>query len=174
MKTIDQMIDDVLRAEGGYVNHKADKGGATNLGITQATLSAYLGRQASIYDVKNLTKETARDIYKKNYYLAPKIDRLPVLIQPLMFDMAVNHGSSKAAKLLQSLLIGMGYAIVADGDIGQKTCKSADNACNSFGNDFVNSLVDTRVKFYHDIVKNNPSQSVFLKGWLNRANSFRV
>jgi lysozyme family protein len=174
MKTIDQMIDDVLKQEGGYVNHKADKGGATNLGITQGTLSAYLGHQASVDDVKKLTKETARDIYKKNYYFAPKIDRLPAMIQPLMFDMAVNHGSSKAAKLLQSLLISMGYAIIADGDIGQKTCKSSVNACNSFGNEFVNSLVDTRVKFYNDIVHNNPSQSVFLKGWLRRANSFRV
>jgi hypothetical protein len=34
----------VLRHEGGYIDHLRDPGGATNLGVTIGTLSAYLGR----------------------------------------------------------------------------------------------------------------------------------
>jgi lysozyme family protein len=175
MKTIDQMIDDVLKHEGGYVNHKDDKGGPTNLGVTQATLSDYLNRQASIDDVKKLTKQTACDIYKKCYYTDPCIDKLPNLIQPLMFDMSINHGYKKAAKLLQELLSKKGYDIGGiDGAIGNKTCACSAQAVKSLGNEFVNQLVEMRISFYNAIVHNNPSQKVFLKGWLTRANSFRI
>ena len=54
MANVADLIDDILRREGGYVNHPADKGGPTNFGITQDTLSRYIGRQALISDVKNL------------------------------------------------------------------------------------------------------------------------
>lgn len=173
MKTIDQMIDDVLKNEGGYVNHEYDKGGPTNLGITQDTLSDYLNRQASIDDVKKLDKQTACAIYKKCYYTNPKIDELPLLIQPLMFDMAVNHGHKKAVKLLQELLSKKGYDIgIIDGVIGNKTCDGSKQAVDNLGKVFVNNLVNMRISFYNAIVHNNPSQKVFLKGWLKRARSF--
>ena len=33
-RSIEQMIDDVIRREGGYVDHPRDRGGPTNFGIT--------------------------------------------------------------------------------------------------------------------------------------------
>jgi lysozyme family protein len=175
MSTVDEMIQDVLKKEGGYVNHKNDRGGATNHGITQATLSAYLGHPATISEVKNLTQETAAKIYKKNYYYAPHIDLLPDLIEPIIFDMAINSGAGRAVKILQKALFDKGYPVGdADGVIGKKTILYANEWVNALGSVAINTLVDYRVKFYKKIIANDASQKVFEKGWLARAESFRV
>jgi len=71
-------IDEIIHTEGGFVHHKADKGGPTNLGITQRTLSYYLGRKASIEDVKNITKETARENLRKNVPYWPSYIHTPI------------------------------------------------------------------------------------------------
>ena len=55
---VEQMIDDVIRREGGFVDHPHDRGGPTNFGITQATLSRHLGRPASVADVRRLSRAT--------------------------------------------------------------------------------------------------------------------
>ncbi len=60
---IEGLIQAVMRKEGGFVDHPADRGGATNLGITQATLSVYLGRKATLTDITTLKPEVAREIY---------------------------------------------------------------------------------------------------------------
>jgi hypothetical protein len=70
-KTPDEMIDDILAREGGFVNHPADRGGPTNFGVTQATLASWRGREATIDDVRSLTIDEARDIYRTKYYVGP-------------------------------------------------------------------------------------------------------
>lgn len=173
--TIDELIRDVLKHEGGYVNHKNDRGGATNLGITQATLSRYLGRPATILEVKNLTKETATKIYKKNYYYEPRIDLLPDLIEPIIFDISVNSGPSRAIKMLQQVLYDKGYPVgIADGVIGKKTIKYANEWVDMLGLVCINTLVEYRKKFYRKLIVANPTQKVFEKGWMARADSFKV
>lgn len=173
-RTPDQMIDDILAREGGFVNHPADRGGPTNFGVTQATLTSWRGREATIDDVRSLTMDEARDIYRTRYYVGPKIDRLPSLIQPLVFDMSINHGPGTAIKLLQRVLNERGITCEVDGGIGDETIRCAQTAVDQFGEDLINFLVDKRIQFYHQIVDKNSSQSVFLNGWLNRANEFRV
>ncbi|CAB1080273.1 Lysozyme (N-acetylmuramidase) family, (EC [Olavius algarvensis Delta 1 endosymbiont] len=173
-KTPDQMIDDILDREGGFVNHPADRGGPTNFGVTQATLSSWRGREASIDDVRSLTIDEARDIYRSRYYVGPQIDRLPNLIQPLVFDMSINHGPGAAIEMFQSVLNEQGIPCGVDGGIGDETIGCARTAVDRFGEELINFLVDKRIQFYHQIVENKPSQSVFLKGWLRRANEFRV
>jgi lysozyme family protein len=54
--------------EGGWSDHAADPGGKTNWGITQATLGAYLRRPASAAEIRALTKEQAKAIYKKLFW----------------------------------------------------------------------------------------------------------
>ena len=170
---VEEMIDDILVREGGFVNHPDDKGGPTNHGVTQATLSEYLQRDASVQDVKDLDIDTARDIYKKRYYQGPKIDRLPESIQPFVFDCAINHGSRRAIKFVQKVCNESGFGQLSeDGLMGAKTATGADQCCKEMGKWMLLTLIQERKQFYLEIVVNNPRQKTFLKGWMNRANSF--
>lgn len=167
--TVEDLIEDVIRREGGYVNHKADRGGPTNFGITLKTLSECRGEECTDKDVALLTKQEATSIYFKKYYVQPNISKLPVEIQPVVFDMAVNMGPSRAAKILQSAL-----NISQDGKIGNGTIGLCQKICNLHGGGtkLVSSITEKRIEFYNKIVERNPSQIVFLKGWINRAREF--
>lgn len=170
---IDQMIIDVLSKEGGFVNHPADKGGPTNFGITQQTLSRYLERVVSIEDVRALDIQTAKEIYELRYYRMPKIDRLHPEIQHFVFDCAVNHGPRRAIKFVQEVCNDAGFGpLEVDGLMGPKTKAQAGACYEQLQNWMLVALIDERQMFYANIVANNPSQSVFLIGWLNRARSF--
>ena len=172
--TIDEMIDDLLEKEGGYVNHPADKGGPTKYGVTLSVLEAWRGFDLRPSDVENLSKQEAIAIYKHNYYRAPKIDSLPVALQPIVFDMAVNMGPSAAIKLLQEVVKLMSGSIAIDGKLGPKTTALCNVAYEVYKDELINNLVNRRIDFYERLVDNSPSQAVFLKGWINRAKSFLV
>jgi len=175
MKTVTQLIDDIIKTEGGFINHPNDRGGPTKYGITLVTLSRYLNKHCTVDDVKALTKELAAKIYQREYYELFLIDKLPAELQPMVFDMAVNHGGYRAIKLLQEELDYQCYPVgKIDGLIGAKTINAAMKAIQSHSKRVINGLSDRRVAFYKQIVKNDQSQSVFLDGWLARADSFRV
>lgn len=170
---IEHIIKAIIKREGGYVNHFADRGGPTKYGVTLKALGFWLGRYVTAEDVKALDKKTAFEIYYRVYYQGPNIDKLPKAIQEVMLDMAVNHGPSKAGKILQITLNQNGFvAGLVDGILGPRTIHSAELCFRQIGTRLVNHLVDNRIDFYHDIVRNDPSQQVFLAGWINRANSF--
>jgi lysozyme family protein len=171
-KTIHQLIDDLIAREGGFVNHPADRGGPTNLGITQKTLSMYLARQATVADVENLSKQTASDIYYSYYYIKPGINLLPELIRPIMLDMTANMGK-RSIKILQDTLTNHGYnAGKIDGKIGPRTVSASEKALEHMGNNLIKALVRRRVIFYEGLVKADETQRVFLAGWIARAESF--
>ena len=68
MNRVECIINEVIeRFEGGYSNHPADRGGPTNMGITQATLSEYLGRPASVDEVRSLSRAQAVAIYRSRW-----------------------------------------------------------------------------------------------------------
>ena len=171
---VNQMIDDILRREGGFVNHVNDRGGPTNFGVTQRTLAAWRGHDVSVDDVRNMTADEARNIYRTAYYTRPKIDQIPELLQPIMFDMSINHGPGTAIKLLQQVLNDTGNTCSADGGIGDETIACAQAATQEVGDLLIQKLVKQRIAFYNAIVLGDDSQRVFLRGWLNRANEFNV
>lgn len=175
MWDVDRMLDQVLRAEGGFVEHPADRGGPTNLGITLRTLSRHLGRRATPDELRRLTPELAREIYQRDYYLEPRIDTLPERVRPFLFDCAVNHGPRQAVRLLQQVLNAARFGPVAvDGLIGPVTRKAAEAADAAMGDWLLNALVEQRRNFYRAIVAHDPTQEVFLAGWLARAGRFAV
>jgi lysozyme family protein len=170
---IDQLITDVLKKEGGYVDHPADRGGPTKFGITQSTLSRFLEKAATIEEVKGLDIATAHDIYELHYYRAPRIDKLPDGIQPFVFDCAVNHGPRRAIRFVQRVCNDAGFGPLAeDGQMGPKTKAVASSCYETMQEWMLTALVQERQMFYGNIVAHDESQRVFLKGWLARARSF--
>ena len=172
MTLFDQEFKKLIKREAGFVNHPADRGGPTNLGITLGTLTNYLGRQATVDDIKNLTTKTASEIYYQNYWLRYRISDLPELLQPIVFDMVVNSGKN-GIKILQTALENHGYPVgKIDGSIGKNTASAATHAAAEMGNKLIETIVRRRIIYYQNIAKNDPSQEVFLNGWINRANEF--
>ena len=170
---IQEMLDDVIAKEGGFVNHAADRGGPTKFGITQKTLSKYLEKAVTVEEVKALDIETAKDIYELRYYRAPKIDRLPEGIQHFLFDCAVNHGPRRAIKFLQQVCNDAGFGpLTVDGLMGPKSKAQAYACYEELGDWMLVALVEERQMFYSQIVEHDQTQEVFLNGWLNRARSF--
>lgn len=172
MKSVEQMITDIILREGDYVNHPDDKGGPTKFGITLDTLEEWRGEGLTEDDVKRLTEDEARDIFRVNFYEVPSIFVLPEILQPIMFDAAVSHGPSTAVKLLQNLINEFNSALNlrVDGIIGAKTGKAAawfvENAALIL-------LVERRSDLYCDIVTLTPLQEVFLDGWVKWANELK-
>jgi len=172
---INTLINNVLKHENSFVDYPPDKSSPTNFGITLAALDDYTGKKNCREDLKALSKEEARLIYEKIYYLKPKLDELPEALQPLIFDMAVNQGLKTAIKLLQYQLLDDRYLFKhPDGFIGPVTIAAANKALFRSGNKFINKLVDRRIEHYRNIVNFNPGKQVFLNGWIARAETFRV
>ena len=100
-RNFDAILSAVLQFEGGFVNDPRDPGGATNRGITQRTLSQRLGRKATVTEVRNLSRETAADIYRKLYWDAIGGDTLAAGVDALAMDIAVNSGVGRASQWLR-------------------------------------------------------------------------
>ncbi len=174
MSDIENIITAVIRREGAYVNHPADRGGPTHYGITQRTLSRYLGRAVSISEIENLDQSLAREIYREKFYLAPGLDKLPEPIQEFVFDSAVNHGPKQALLFVQRScnLLGAKPPLREDGIMGDNTRRAAATAARLFCARLKRTLLAERRNFYFRLVEAQPSQQIFLKGWLNRLAEF--
>lgn len=162
------MIDRLLEREGGFVNHPSDRGGATNHGITQGTLAAWRGSPVSVDQVRALSKDEARAIYKDRYFTKPGFDVVtdPEL-QELLFDYAVNSGPGAAAKSLQTALQGMGlYTGPIDGGIGPMT-RQGLRACKNIPELYYRVKCE-RYELFLRFIGRDPAQAVFATGWSNR------
>ncbi len=109
-------LDAVLRHEGGYADHPADPGGATNLGVTRATLARWRRRAVSRAEVRALSRTEASAIYRALYWNAVCGDALAAGVDLCIFDHAVNSGPSRAVRTLQKIL-----GVTADGQMGPRT-----------------------------------------------------
>ncbi len=109
----------VLSQEGGYSDNAKDPGGATNLGITRATLSKWRGRKVTREEGQSLSRREAASIYRQEYWQRCKCDQLPPALAFLMFDTAVNQGVSRAIKFLQRSI-----GTKVDGIIGPNTLEA--------------------------------------------------
>ena len=154
-ENFDAVMDVIFAHEGGFVNHPRDPGGATNMGITKRTLEAWLGRAVSVDEVKELPKETARDIYREHYWNVIRGDELPAGLDLIAMDGAVNSGPARGAKWLQAAL-----GVVSDGKIGPKTLAAAKAADDSV----IDAAIGARLAFLRSL----PTWPTFGKGWSRR------
>lgn len=143
---------------------KADKGGATAYGITIPVLkTAYAQGVVSHQDICKLTQAEAKLIYKKNFWDRYGWGEIGWGACLCCLDCCINHG--KFALILQRAANDCGQSCTVDGKFGPQTFKAIKA---SDPKKFAKAVVARRKKYYEDIVKNNPSQKVFLKGWLAR------
>lgn len=89
----DKAIEFILRREGGYVNHPDDPGGETNFGISR--------RAHPDIDIKNLNRDGAKEIYKKDYWDKAGCESLAWPLCLVHLDAAVQHGVGRANDFLK-------------------------------------------------------------------------
>jgi lysozyme family protein len=172
---VDELIEEVIEREGGYVNHPADRGGATNWGITEGVAR----RHGYVGEMRALPKSEAVAIYKRLYWLAPRFnaiaERAPALAAEL-FDTGINMGTGTATAFLQRALnalnrTGSDYAdITVDRQIGAATLSALDAFLKKRGRGAETVLVKAvdalQGAHYVRLAETRPSQEAFLYGWL--------
>jgi len=148
MSAFDRAVEFVLAREGGYSNDTHDSGGETKFGISKA---AYPN-----LDIKNLTVEAAKAIYKADYWDRCSCGSFPQPISFVLFDSAVNQGPSKAIRLLQAAL-----KVQQDGRVGPETIRAAQRA--DIG--FLTAMFVARRAFQYSL---HPEVIRYGQGWFNR------
>ena len=146
-------LKQVLKYEGGYVDHPQDPGGPTNKGVTQAVYDAWRKKSGlSVQSVQNIAQSEVEAIYRQEYWDKIRGDDLPDGVDFAVFDYAVNSGVSKAAKTLQSVV-----GVTQDGQIGPQTIQAAK--------DYVAmSITNRRLAFMQSL----SIWPTFGKGWAAR------
>ncbi|MEP3477061.1 MAG: TIGR02594 family protein [Hyphomicrobiales bacterium] len=153
----------VLKVEGGWSNHKDDKGGPTYKGITLNTyqrakkdgvLPQYNGNE--IEALRKLTHNQVSLIYETYYWKKAGCQYFSLPIAIALFDASVNHGPIKAIKLLQSSI-----GAEVDGEVGPETISFANKEALQ---NTLNNYISVRRTHYKQLKQFN----IFGKGWLNR------
>ena len=175
----------VLEWEGGLSDDPEDKGGLTKYGVSMAYLQDMAKTRPSVLRdilgtstitrqvVKDLTKDQAWRLFKFSFWDPFKLDEMPLAVALCCYDMAVNHGSFNAMKIIQrgaNILPSVMPKLAVDGKFGPKT-RAAMNLLNCPAG--IAAVASKRQSFYDTIVANNPKQKVFIKGWTNRCRAMK-
>ena len=160
----DKEVKQVIKLEGGYVNHPADAGGPTKYGITERLARKY-GYEG---DMKDLTVDEAKEIYKKAFWEKYDLNKIEDdQLAGRVFSFGINAGMKRVIRKLQE-----GYNLLTDSNISEDGLIGPEtlDAINNFNKPdrLLNVLKALQAEYYLDIVRNNSSQHVFLAGWLNR------
>ena len=151
----DEIIDIVLEHEGGYVNDPDDPGGLTNYGISA---KAYPDE-----DIKELTVERAKELYKRDYWDRYRTGDLPDRLRHIYVDMCINMGGGRAIKILQEACNSKNSnKIDVDGGMGPMTIKAATSV-----EEF--RLRAFRVLYYAELIMKKPNLEKFWVGWFRRS-----
>lgn len=183
MAKVELLAPYIKKWEGGFVNDPADRGGATNMGVTIATFEAYCKRKAyprpTVERLKRLTEKEWLDILKTMFWDKWKADAIKSQkVANILVDWVWGSGSHGI--LIPQKLLG----VKVDGIVGEKTLE----ALNAQDPDkFFQTVFDARKKFLQDITTGSirryearigrkateaellkHTNKRFLKGWLNR------
>lgn len=174
-QSIEAILAEVLRAEGGYVNNPNDRGGETNWGITVAVARAngYHGA------MKDMPRSVAEAIYRKRYVTDPQFDKVAQINAAVgheVIDTGVNMGPHRAAEFLQRWLNGFnlpgsGYQdLFVDGRIGPVSLDALRRFLSQRGREgesvLLRGLNSVQGARYLEITEANRSQRTFLYGWV--------
>ena len=146
----------LLKHEGGFVDNPHDPGGMTNLGVTRKTWEAFVGREVTEDEMRELTPQAVAPLYKQRYWDAVHGDTLPSGVDLCVFDCCVNSGPKQSARFLQRAV-----GAVPDGQIGPATLAAVAAADP---HDVIEKFTQIRESFLRDL----PTFIYFGKGWLIR------
>jgi hypothetical protein len=152
-----------LAQEGGYVDNPQDPGGATNMGITLATLRHWrdddsLGPEA----VRTLTRSEACEIYRADYWHPAACGSLPRGVDLMVFDCGVNSGPRTSVKMLQRTV-----GVTDDGSVGPITL-GAVHAMD------VRTLIDQLAEARLAFLRGLDTFPIFGAGWTHRIDTVRA
>jgi lysozyme family protein len=153
----------LLAHEGGYTNQPDDPGGPTNFGITIADYRRYAKADASAADMRAMSVEDAKRIYRERYWGAQRCDDLPAGVDYAVFDYGVNSGIGRSGKVLRRMLrLPDDSSAVTDAVIA--ACRAAD------ARTLVVAICDERLRF----LKSLKTWSEFGKGWGRRVDEVKA
>ncbi|TWG93582.1 putative secretion activating protein [Luteimonas sp. J16] len=155
-----KFIDRLLSHEGGYTADRRDPGNWTGgrVGVGQLKGTKF-GIAANTYpqlDIKNLTRDQAVEIYRRDFWEAAKCDRLPPAVGFQLLDGAVNSGIPQATRWLQRAV-----GVADDGILGPVTL-AAIRAADP--NDLVLLFNAQRIEFMTRL----STWAVHGAGWMRR------
>lgn len=159
MAKFEPAFADVLKHEGGYVEDPSDPGGATRYGISQ--------RSYPDLDIRHLTLDMAKEIYRNDYWLKLKCDEIENQgVAAELFDFGVNAGHRQAVKTAQEAVTLLWKDIKVDGKIGSQTLQ----ALNGYKHPdrLVVAMKSLRAMYYINLVREKPALGKFIGGWLMR------
>lgn len=183
MQTVRQIADEIVAREGGFVDDPDDPGGATKYGVTIHTmrrLGLDLTRDGVIdrRDVQALSRDQAVDIFVAHYFERPRLEMAVEVLQPSLFDMYVNAGSH-AVRILQRLLLQMGFSVVADGFMGPQTADACRKAARPDALVLRDAYGVARRNYYFRLADRRPASRKYVRtrtggkgGWIQRAEKF--
>jgi lysozyme family protein len=151
--------------EKGVADHKEDKGGFTVDGVTLSTFRQFYGAHKTETDLRNISSFQWNNIMKSGYWDKCKADEIESQsLAELMVDWCVNSGLAAIRKVQE--IVGC----KPDGIVGPITLSLINT---SDAEQLFERIWNARHQHYINIVKRNPSQKVFMNGWMNRLNSFK-
>ena len=173
---VDHLLDQLVEREGGFVDHPADRGGATRYGVTEAVARAHGYRGA----MRALPRDEALAIYRRLYWLRPRFDQVATRsprVAAELFDTGVNMGPAVAATFLQRALTalnrnGKDFAdLVPDGRVGPRTLEALDAFLAVRGRRggetvLLRALEALQGERYLLLAERRPANEAFLYGWL--------
>ena len=168
------IVEFIIASEGGYVNHDADRGLATNYGISSLTWSDYVDKHKHLSvtlpkTVRGITRDIAT-VYYHDRFRASGIWRLPPDLWYVVFDFEVNAGRNAIEELQKLIVIQMNPTdLDIDGILGPMTEGYVAGYCSEWTvRRLVYELTKRRLGYYVDLVLLDHSQEVFLRGWTKR------
>lgn len=178
MTAFDKALAHVAGVEGGYSDHKDDRGGRTMLGVTEGLARKY----GWTGPMSGLTNSFAESVYRREFWDPMRGDEIAAVSEPIaieMFDTGVNMGASVATRFLQRALnvFNRGAAdwhdIAVDGVVGPATLRALKAMIAKRGKNgervLLRALNSQQGERYLGIAEKNPSQESFAYGWfLNR------
>lgn len=167
----DQIINEIIRVEGGYVNDPSDSGGETNYGITKAVAVSF-GYTGSI---KDMPRQVAFDIYSAKYWDSVRGDGLAGLSERVaeeVVDTAVNMGVKRASEFLQRSLNVLNDRekyyndISADGIIGDGTLMALESCIFKRSDEVLVKILNClQGAFYVELAERREKDERFINGW---------